>query len=130
MSSLFAKLSPKDAPKWRRGVNDFRQYQIQRFILHPELWTNCPINTQQLTWSKIKFSKSNVKTLPNDKFGIYSFIAEPQVAGHTAIGYLLYVGKAQDQSLQSRVTSYLYESNKAKPRFHIAEMLSHCPDHL
>lgn len=130
MSNLFDKLSPKDAAKWRRGVNDFRQYQIQRFILHPGLWNACPKTLPVLKWVRIKFSKATVKSLPNNKYGIYSFIAEPQVAGHNAVGYLLYIGKAQDQSLQDRITSYLYEANKAKPRFHIAEMLDHCPDHL
>ena len=130
MSKLFDKLSPKDAATWRRGVDEFGRYRIQRFILHPGLWNAFPPMAPSLTWTKIKFSNTTVRNLPNNKYGIYSFIAEPQIAGHNAIGYLLYVGKAQDQSLRDRVTSYLYESQKTKPRIHISEMLDHCPDHL
>jgi hypothetical protein len=129
MSKLFDKLSPMDA-SWRGKVDAFGRYRIQRFILHPELWTACPQMTPPLKWTRIRFSKSAVTQLPNNKYGIYSFIAEPQIAGHNAVGYLLYLGKAQDQSLQARVSSYLYEANKAKPRIHISEMLDHCPDHL
>ena len=57
-------------------------------------------------------------------------MAEPQIAGHASVRYLLYIGEAQGQSLRARVTSYLYESNKAKPRIHVSEMLAKFPDHL
>jgi hypothetical protein len=129
MSNLFNKLSPKDAT-WRSKVDAFARYRIQKFILHPELWSACPTFSPKLQWIRVQFNKANVKTLPNNKYGLYSFIAEPEVADHKAVGYLFYIGKAQDQSLQKRVTSYLYEANKAKPRIPIVEMLSHCPQHL
>jgi excinuclease UvrABC nuclease subunit len=43
---------------------------------------------------------------------------------------LLYLGKAQDQSLRKRVASYLYEPKKAKARIHIVEMLEKFQTHL
>jgi hypothetical protein len=130
MSHLFDQISPKDGPGWHSAVNDFSRYRIQRFILHPEQWANCRIEPERLRWTKIKFCKDAVQTLPKDRHGIYSFIAQPDVAGHTAVGYLLYIGKAQTQSLQDRVSNYLHEANSKKCRVHIVEMLRHCPDHL
>ena len=129
MSHLFDQLSPKDAA-WRSQVDAFGRYRIQKFILHPGLWSSFQPIVPTLKWQRVKFTAGGVKNLPDNKFGIYSFIAEPNVAGHSAVGYLLYVGKAQEQSLQDRVTSYLYEKNKRKSRVHIAEMLDHCPNHL
>jgi excinuclease UvrABC nuclease subunit len=62
--------------------------------------------------------------------GLYSFFAEPQIAGHRFVRYLLYIGEAHGQSLRKRVTSYLYESQKQKPRVHVSEMLARFPNHL
>src|SRR5205823_1799319 len=93
-------------------------------------WRACSTLGTKLVWKRVRFDKQGVKRLPNDKRGLYSFIAEPRIAGHGYVRYLLYIGKAQRQSLQARVTGYLYESQKAKPRIHISEMLQKFPEHL
>jgi hypothetical protein len=129
MSNLFATISPKD-PTWSTKVAEFGQYRVDRFILHSELWVNCSIETTRLRWERVKFSSAGVKSLPARGSGIYSFVAEPEVAGHNAVGYLLYVGKAQGQSLRNRLTSYLCEPQKDKPRIHIVQMLRKWPNHL
>ncbi len=127
--TAFDFVSPKDAD-WRSAVDQFKWYRVDRFILNPSRWRACSTLGTKLVWKRIRFHRQGVKRLPNDKMGLYSFIAEPQIAGHRSVRYLLYVGKAEDQSLRSRVTSYLYESQKAKPRIHISEMLQKFPEHL
>jgi hypothetical protein len=127
--SAFDYISPKDAD-WRPAVNAFRWYHVNRFILHSPRWTDYSTSGPRLKWKRVRFNKVGVKSLPDDKMGLYSFIAEPQIAGHTSVGYLLYVGEAHGQSLRKRVTSYLYESEKEKPRIHVSEMLARFPNHL
>ena len=100
MSDLFNQISPKDAT-WRTTVDNFARYRVQRFILHPDRWAGCPPTLPKLVWKKTRFDKAHVKTLPDDKYGIYSFIAEPHVAGHKAIGYLLYIGKGKIKAFRS-----------------------------
>jgi hypothetical protein len=127
--TVFNSLSPKDAD-WRTAVDEFKWYRVDRFILHPSRWKDYMTSGPKLTWKRVRFTKQGVSKLPGNQQGLYTFIAEPQIAGHTCVRYLLYVGEAQGQSLRGRVTSYLYESQKAKPRIHISEMLQKFPDHL
>lgn len=127
--SAFDYISPKDAD-WRSAVDQFRWYRVDRFVLHSPRWASYMTSGPQLKWKRVRFSKTGVRSLPDDKMGLYTFIAEPQIAGHSAVRYLLYVGEAQDQSLRKRVTSYLYESAKEKPRVHVSEMLAKFPNHL
>lgn len=127
--SAFDYISPKDSD-WRSAVDQFKWYRVDRFILHSERWTNYLTSGPKLIWKRVRFNKDGVNSLPNDKMGLYTFIAEPQVAGHPAVSYLLYVGEAHGQSLRKRVTSYLYESQKKKPRVHVSEMLARFPNHL
>jgi hypothetical protein len=127
--TAFDFLSPKDAD-WRAAVDQFKWYRVERFILHAHRWKDYQASGPKLKWKRVRFDKKGVKRLPDDKGGLYSFIAEPRIAGHTAVRYLLYVGQAQGQSLRKRVTSYLYESQKEKPRVHVSEMLEKFTDHL
>jgi hypothetical protein len=122
--SVFDFVSPRDA-NWRTAVDDFKWYRVERFILHLKRWQNYAASSgPTLKWESTRFSKEGVKKLPHNKMGIYTFVAEPQIAGHTYVRYLLYVGKAEGQSLQDRVTSYLYEPRVAKPRVHVSEMVT------
>ena len=129
--SAFNYISPKDA-NWADRVAQSKRYRIDRFVLHPERWTACPVNgpLPKLKWKRVRFDAAGVATLPNNKQGIYSFFAEPEIAEHAAVRYLLYVGETHSQSLRERVRSYLTESSKQKPRVHIVEMIDRYPDHL
>jgi hypothetical protein len=125
--SVFQTISPKD---WSDSAGEISLYVYKTFILYPKFWTAYPDRVPTLNWKKVRFNAQGVRQLPDDKKGIYSFVAEPQIARHHAIGYLLYIGETHKQTLRTRCTSYLYEVNKKKQRVHIAEMLSRWPDHL
>lgn len=127
--SAFDIISPKDA-RWRTTADEFRWYRVDRFILHPKRWKMYSTTGPALDWKKVRFDKAGVKAIPDDKMGLYTFFAEPDIAGHSSVRYLLLVGEAKDQSLRKRVTGYLYESNKAKPRIHVSEMLQKFGSHL
>lgn len=127
--SAFDFISPKDKD-WKSAVDQFRWYRVDRFILHATRWADYITSGPKLTWNRIRFTKDEVKKLKDDKMGLYSFVAEPQIAGHSAIRYLLYVGKADGESIKKRVTSYFYQSQIAKPRIHVSEMLEKFTSHL
>jgi hypothetical protein len=124
---LFDDLSPKDS-SWTQAVRHFGDYHIRNCFCNPILWTEYA--NLALTWRRVRFDGAGVRRLPNDKCGIYTFVAEPAVAGHSAVGYLLYVGETERQSLRERCSSYLNERGKAKGRIHICEMIRKWPDHL
>jgi hypothetical protein len=103
---------------------------VKRFLLNPLQWSAYPNRLPGMTWQCVKFDRDGVKRLPNKNGGVYSFVAEPRIAGHSAVAYLLYIGETHDQSLRARCASYLAEPTKPKPRVHIKEMLLKWPDHL
>lgn len=103
-------------------------YNEKRFILYPKHWINYP-NQVSLTWDRVKFTESNKRIVPNDKFGIYSFVADSEIANHPACSYLFYIGKT-DGNFRTRYTSYLNEEKKQKPRDHIIRMKKRWPNHL
>lgn len=127
--SAFDIISPKDA-RWRTAADEFKWYRVDRFILHPKRWKVYAPSGPTLSWTRVRFDKAGVKSMPDDKMGVYTFIAEPEIAGHSSVRYLLYVGEAKEQSLRKRVTSYLYESKKEKPRIHVSEMVLKFQSHL
>jgi len=105
-----------------------RSYNERRFILYPKHWINYP-NRTPLTWERVKFTESNKKNVPNNQFGVYSFVADSGVANHPACSYLFYIGKTGGD-FRTRYTSYLNEEKKQKPRDHIIRMKKRWPDHL
>lgn len=125
--SVFATISPKD---WPDSTGDLSIYIYKTFILYPKCWSEYPDKVAKLKWLKVKFDAKGVKKLPDNKKGIYSFIAEPKVGKLHAVGYLLYVGETHEQTLRARCSSYLSEYKKKNKRVHIYEMLRRWPNHL
>ena len=73
-------------------------------------------------WSEVKllndYGEKNFQmgTLPNDKGGIYIFVAKPDIVPNTHL-YLLYIGRARstrDQNLRKRCSEYIYENKRPK----------------
>ncbi len=111
-----------------KSSTDIQRYRVDRFILCPIHWNNYP-NQVQLTWNKFKFTQQNAKKIPNNQSGVYSFVADAEIANHPACSYLLYVGMTK-QNFRQRYRSYLKESNKPKPRIHILKMIDNWSEHL
>jgi hypothetical protein len=89
-----------------------------------ELFEHC------IVVEKVRFNKAGISQLPDDKPGLYSFVVHPNVGGHEAIAFLLYIGEATKQTLQSRCSDYLPESKKKKARVPIRSMVLKWPDNL
>lgn len=100
----------------------------KKFILWPKYW-NKYSEAEELVWKHIKYSSTTVKDLP-DKPGVYAFVVKPGIAGLVECNYLLYIGKAQDQTLKVRCKQYLNENKKRKPRILIAQMFNLWREHL
>ena len=113
----------------RESEKDIRSYRVDRFILYPAHWMSYP-NSIELDWKRVKFTESNAKLVPDDKTGVYSFVAVPAVAQHPACSYLLYVGKAERQGLRKRYRRYLRAEKEWKERPHIGRMVSNWSDYL
>jgi hypothetical protein len=101
---------------------------LQAFILWPQQWRRCAA-LRGVTWRRIKYVPSEIRTLPNAP-GIYAFVVSPSVAGAPDFNYLLYIGKAERQTLRQRCSQYRYEPRKRKPRVHIVRMLKNWRSHL
>jgi hypothetical protein len=109
--------------------SDLRRFRVDRFILSPKHWSgfSCQVT---LKWHRVRFSESSAADVPNDKRGVYTFVAVPGIADHPACHYLLYVGMVYDSDFRTRFRSYLQEGRKSKPRDHIRLMIERWPDHL
>jgi hypothetical protein len=125
--SVFDSISPN---AWTPAVSDFKRFHVPRFLLNPKQWSSYPNRVPGLTWKRVRFNQAGVAAIPDNKKGIYTFVAEPTIAKHNAIRYLLYVGETHNQSLRTRCKNYLAELTNKKPRIHIYEMLTKWPDHL
>ncbi len=88
-------------------AKDMRPYEV-RMMLHTPAWIAYTATTP-LVWSSTPFS--NLSVIP-DETGVYSFVAHAGVADHPACNYLLYVGKAQKQTLKTRVSQYRRVNNR------------------
>jgi excinuclease UvrABC nuclease subunit len=108
---------------------DIRRYRVDRFILYPVHWENYP-SIYCLNRQKVKFDSSHVRSVPNDKRGVYTFVAEAATANHPACSYLLYVGKAEKQGLRKRYVKYLRAPREWRRRVHITRMVENWADHL
>lgn len=118
-----------DLLKAQEAERDIRDYRIDRFILYPVHWLNYP-DSIDLKWKKVRFTDSNAELVPNNKTGVYSFVADASIAHHPACSYLLYVGKAERQDLRKRFRQYLRAEQAWKKRPHIVSMISKWSDHL
>lgn len=95
------------------------------FILDPHLWDKCGqeiIDSINTTWSEVKFLDESTYTLhesmgflPNDKGGIYIFIAKPNIIPGSHL-YIFYIGRSlitKSQNLRKRCSEY-YKDKRPK----------------
>jgi len=119
-------------PPFEDLKNDWNNHTI-KFTLSPTLWVNSrDINTffSHHTIRKIKFFNANcsdinsdIKTLPNDKGGIYFFILKNDVLPELS-SHIMYVGRAhftRHQNLRKRCREYFtkyYQDHTERPHIH------------
>jgi len=108
---------------------DLKKYHIDRVILSPERWASFATPVQ-LSWAVVKFDQSQQDHIPDDKGGVYTFVVKPGITDHPECAYLLYVGKAEQQSLRKRFVQYFYERNARKGRPKVQKMLNLWERHL
>lgn len=102
----------------------------KRFILWPRQWClSPPDDLKDVEWKSVPFDESNLASLPNTP-GVYAFIVKPSVCNLSGVGYLMYIGKAEGQSLSTRCSQYLQEPRKKKPRILICDLLNKWRSHL
>jgi hypothetical protein len=106
----------------KRKAIDIRTYREDRFILCPKHWAAFT-TTVTLKWTRVKFTAANAASVPDNRMGVYSFVAIPNIAQHPACHYLLYIGMVSTSDFRTRYRSYLRERKKSKPRDHIVMML-------
>jgi hypothetical protein len=105
------------------------KWHTWRFTLYPRLWTDYT-NPLSLSWTKIKFQKSNRKRIPEESKGVYSFLVDPRLAAHPGTRFLVYIGKVEDQSFRERYDQYLRDKTNPKARPAVLNMLRMWEDHL
>jgi len=103
-------------------TEDLKKYNVSSIVLSPTRWASYTDPTP-LTWQKVKFDQQELNNVPDNEFGIYTFIVDAGVASHPHCSYLLYLGKAEGQSLRSRIGQYFYEPNNPKGRGPIQDMI-------
>lgn len=104
-------------------------YHMNRMVLSPEHWASFPSH-HRLGWTLTKFEKSNAANIPADQNGVYSFLVVPGIAAHTGCSYLMYIGKAERQSLRTRFNQYFEHITETSRWVHISKMLRLWQDHL
>ncbi len=106
----------------KKKNNELREYVVNRFILYPKHWDDYS-EPNALHWNRVKFDAAFASQVPNDQRGVYTFVAEPEIASHPCCSYLLYVGMVDTSNFRKRFLSYLGESTKPKPREHVLYMI-------
>jgi hypothetical protein len=118
-----------DFAEVRQEELEIRNYRVDKFILYPKHWREYS-NEIQLSWHKVRFANVNVDKIPNNRAGVYSFVADPCIAKHPVSNYLLYIGKVRDQNFRDRYRQYLRAEKEWQKRPHIADMINKWSDHL
>lgn len=110
-------------------TDDLRKYNVSRMVLSPSRWATFTAGIS-LQWEAVRFEKQEIKKIPADRRGVYSFVVLPGIARHPLCSYLLYIGKADKQSLQERVANYFYEVNNPKGRAPVQDMILNWESYL
>lgn len=113
----------------KQMTEDLIKYNVSSMILSPTRWTGYN-NSTPLNWRKIKFDQQDLDQVPDNEFGIYTFVVDAGVANHPHCSYLLYLGKAERQSLRDRIRQYFYEPNNPKGRAPVQDMILDWHSHL
>jgi hypothetical protein len=83
----------------------------------------------ELIWDRIKFTEDEWRNIP-EKPGIYSFVIERSIGSHPCISFLMYIGKAKDQTLRARTRQYFYEKDRPNGRPKIRKLLTRYTDYV
>ncbi len=118
-----------DDPFSKRKRFALGDYRLTRLVLSPEHWKKFS-SPSKLIWGGTKFKPSNAKNVPDGKSGVYSFVVQPNIAEHPACAYLMYVGKAEKQSLRTRFNQYFRHKTDTSRRTNISKMLRLWDKHL
>ena len=108
---------------------DLKKYCLDHVVLSPSQW-NKYHSYYALSWTTVKFDHSKKSSIPDNKMGVYSFVVKPSIADHPECAYLLYVGKAEEQSLRTRFSQYFVEKSLLKGRPKVQKMLTLWSSHL
>jgi hypothetical protein len=110
-------------------LSSLKKYHVDRVVLSPERWADfaSPVT---LSWSAVKFDRTQRGLVPNSSGGVYTFVVKPGIANHSDCAYLLYVGKAEDQDLRTRFLQYFSEKDSRKGRPKVQKMLRLWENHL
>lgn len=83
----------------------------------------------ELNWRSIRALRDNASALPQSQ-GVYAFVVKPSVANLHWAGYILYVGKTEDQTFRERFPQYFAEQKREKPRLWVRRMFKFWPNCL
>jgi hypothetical protein len=114
------------APKKPFGLKDYR---VERMVLSPSHWNKFKLK-HVFCWQSTRFDPANAGKIPANKMGVYSFVVRPEIAAHPHCAYLMYVGKAENQSLRKRFKNYFRELKDTSRRVHVSKMLRLWQQHL
>lgn len=110
-------------------LSGLKKYHINRVVLSPERWVAFA-SPVPLSWAVVRFDRSQQDLVPGNSGGVYTFIVKPGIANHPECAYLLYVGKAENQSLRKRFIQYFHERSARKGRPKVQRMLNLWENHL
>lgn len=116
-------------PDLVQASSDLQTYSLSRLVISPERWKAFACSTP-LQWQIVKFDRSEVNRVPGDKGGVYTFVVKPGVADHPECSYLMYVGKAERQSLRKRFAQYFKEKGSPRARPKVWKMLNFWENYL
>ncbi len=100
-------------------------------VLSPGHWKKFAL-AERLEWQRIQFDRANLKNVPADQMGVYTFVVRPGIANHPECGYLMYVGMVENQAFRDRFSQYLNEQRAGDDsrRVHVTELLRKWTGHL
>lgn len=107
-----------------KAAEDIGKFKLD-FILSPSKILENDLGIEKLNWRSIKFGPEQIGEIPDDKRGIYAFIAKNESLILPPHGYVLYIGIAgrkSERSLRQRYIDYC-NPRKSIKRPKIARMI-------
>jgi hypothetical protein len=113
------------------SVGGLRDFEVKNLVMAPKHWKSFPANLR-LAWKRKPFGNAHVDSIPDNQYGVYSFVIGEGVGHHPASGCLLYIGKAAKQSFKKRYAQYLEERKRQRrtDRIKIAWALTKWDGHI
>ena len=108
------------------AIQEIAKYKVS-FILNVEKMSAKQYSVGSLNWDSIKYGKTELERVPNNKRGVYAFVVCLYGFDHLlpTHGYVMYIGMSGDHSdrpLRERYRDYLNEKKLMK-RAHVARMI-------